>query len=556
VTLDVGRFTYSASGLPVSIPDAGDVVSTINVTDSYCIGDVDVELAIDHTWVGDLCVTLEHNGIPVQMIQRMGEAGACHSGAPFGCDVDNFSIKLDDAGSGGAIESQCTAGLASPPSYTPNESLAAFNGEFVTGEWTLTVLDNAGSDVGSLVSWTLKIASAGTSCPPMASDVDIMVPEDVSSNIVLDGTSQGMDHDYIIESLPTHGDLSDPNGSAINSVPYTLLLQGDTVAYNPDDTYTGPDSFTYRVNDGQNSNVATVNITVSPPVAPILLVDDDNNAPDVRSYYTAALNSIGAVYDVVDTAGGGGNPTAGDLAGRELVIWFSGDNFGGTTTPLAGPTLAGEATLATWLEEGNCLFISSQDYLWDRGGANHDTPTPFMSSYLGVALSESDEGFTGATGQGTVYSGFGPYTFTFPSGFSNFTDNIEPSGTGASAFTGPDDVAVVRDMAVTKDGTTWRTTYWGFPLEAIASASERQTLVQAMVDWCAELDPKPNPCPADIVPPGGDGQVSIADITSVLSAFNTVCNDCPQDVVPQPDGDGQVSIADINFILTAFGPCD
>jgi hypothetical protein len=66
----------------------------------------------------------------------------------------------------------------------------------------------------------------------------------------------------------------------------------------------------------------------------------------------------------------------------------------------------------------------------------------------------------------------------------------------------------------------------------------------------------PPPCPADIVPPpDGDGQVSIADITSVLAAFNIPCNDCPQDIVPPPDGDGQVSIADITAVLAAFGPC-
>jgi hypothetical protein len=67
---------------------------------------------------------------------------------------------------------------------------------------------------------------------------------------------------------------------------------------------------------------------------------------------------------------------------------------------------------------------------------------------------------------------------------------------------------------------------------------------------------EPNPCPADVMPqPRGDGQVTIADITFVLSAFGLPCDDCPQDFVPQPDGDNQVSIADINAVLAAFGPC-
>jgi hypothetical protein len=71
--------------------------------------------------------------------------------------------------------------------------------------------------------------------------------------------------------------------------------------------------------------------------------------------------------------------------------------------------------------------------------------------------------------------------------------------------------------------------------------------------WTAEVEPV-NTCPADIVPRGGDGQVTIADITFVLSAFGLPCNDCPQDVVP-PGGDNQVTIADITFVLAAFGQC-
>jgi hypothetical protein len=63
------------------------------------------------------------------------------------------------------------------------------------------------------------------------------------------------------------------------------------------------------------------------------------------------------------------------------------------------------------------------------------------------------------------------------------------------------------------------------------------------------------PCPADIMPqPDGDGQVSIADINAVLSAYGQPCAGCFQDIVP-PGGDNQVTIADINAVLSAFGPC-
>jgi hypothetical protein len=70
-----------------------------------------------------------------------------------------------------------------------------------------------------------------------------------------------------------------------------------------------------------------------------------------------------------------------------------------------------------------------------------------------------------------------------------------------------------------------------------------------------EIVPIPQ-CVADSVPEGGDGHVTIADITNVLSAFGLPCADCPQDIMPQPDGDNAVTIADVTAVLTAFGPCE
>jgi probable HAF family extracellular repeat protein len=52
----------------------------------------------------------------------------------------------------------------------------------------------------------------------------------------------------------------------------------------------------------------------------------------------------------------------------------------------------------------------------------------------------------------------------------------------------------------------------------------------------------------------GDGQVSIADVTQVISAFGLPCDNCAEDIAP-PGGDGAVSIADVLLVVTAFGTC-
>jgi subtilisin-like proprotein convertase family protein len=264
VVLDVGRFTYAASGLPTAIPDDGSMSSTIMVSDTFCVGDVNVELAIDHTYVGDLCVELEHDGIVVGMVQRMGASAGdpCHAGSPFGCSENDFDITLDDAAAFG-IEDQCAAGLTG--TFAPNEPLAAFNSGFVGGAWTLTVRDRAGADTGDLISWTLKIATAGETCPPVANDIEITIPIADPVDIMLDASSIGGDHEYVINSLPAHGVLSDPAGGTIAAVPYTLLGMGDTVTYDPANSFMGTDHFGYLADDGLPSNIADVDITVGGP---------------------------------------------------------------------------------------------------------------------------------------------------------------------------------------------------------------------------------------------------------------------------------------------------
>jgi len=152
--------TYSSGSVNLSIPDGGGpgnpATHTINVPDSFTVGDVNVRSTITHTWVGDLIVTLQHGATTVTVVDRPG-----FTGSGFGCSADNYSnIALDDEGSG-AIESQCVNNLTSPPNYTPNQSLSVFDGQSSSGAWTIRVSDNATSDVGTLNSWSVVISDVG-----------------------------------------------------------------------------------------------------------------------------------------------------------------------------------------------------------------------------------------------------------------------------------------------------------------------------------------------------------------------------------------------------------
>jgi hypothetical protein len=210
---------------------------------------------------------------------------------------------------------------------------------------------------------------------------------------------------------------------------------------------------------------------ITPEENRILLVDDDDNYPDVRSYYIEPLTILGTPYDVWDTNNSDNEPGAAVLSNYKAVIWFTGAEYGGH----AGPGPAGESALGTWLNGGGCFLISSQDYYWDRG------LTSFASNYLGVSSVIQDVDQTTATGTGSVFDGLGLYSLSYPFD-NNSSDFIYPNGTAESAFNGEEG-----SIAVNKNGGAYRTAYLGFPFEAISSLTGRQQVIGAFLNWCAKI---------------------------------------------------------------------
>jgi hypothetical protein len=152
----------------------------------------------------------------------------------------------------------------------------------------------------------------------------------------------------------------------------------------------------------------------SPPSSCVLLVDDDQDNPDVRSYYTSTLHELDIIYDTWDLATQG-DPSAGDLMGYQIVIWFTGyprsDTF----------TAANEAAVASYLDAEGRFWLVSEDYLYDRG------LTPFGQDRLSISSYTNDVNRTDP--EGVLYSpgsGLGPYNLTPPDGWPGelYTDNV------------------------------------------------------------------------------------------------------------------------------------
>ncbi len=360
VTVDVGRFVYNSSDTPQPINDNSTIFSSIDVSESFCVGDVDVELDINHTFQGDLIVELTSpRGTTVRLHDRTGG------------DADDLILTYDQDG----------GVLPDGPG-----SLDDFDTEPSTGLWTLTVSDNAGFDTGTLNSWSLRVASGGDVCPPSAGDLAVQIAPNSSEEIALVALPGGSGNapDFVITSLPTSGKLWDPAGGSILSVPTTL--SGDSVIYRAAVGFQGADSFTYIATDGLDSDPATVSIDVTQQ---LYLVFEDFEG-----------GSLPAGWAVEDYEPGGSATTWRDnvtnllgnyTGGAGLCYTTNSDDFVGEydvalVTPPFTPDATSELTLLT-----NYQNLANEDF------ADIDISTDGGSSWTNLLSWNEDHGAFFAT---------------------------------------------------------------------------------------------------------------------------------------------------------------
>jgi len=161
---------------PIPDNDNTGASRTINVPDSFNLQSVQVELDIRHTYIGDLKVTLSHNGT-----ERI----------------------LHDNSGGGADDIRTTVGVA------------GFEGQDAAGDWTLTIVDSANYDTGKLVGWKLILTEA-------SEDPGAIEGENTESKDIPDNTPAGISSS--IDIADTAG-----VGSVVVHVDITHTYVGDLV---------------------------------------------------------------------------------------------------------------------------------------------------------------------------------------------------------------------------------------------------------------------------------------------------------------------------------------
>ena len=140
-----------------ALMDPGSITSDLVISSNKTIADLNLSLRVNHTWVGDLVVSLEHvgSGSAVTLIDRPGVPAL----SAQGCSRDNIDAILDDEATS-PVENQCSNSVPTISGrFTPNNPLSAFDGQSLGGTWRLAIRDDFGGDTGSLVSWCLTATS-------------------------------------------------------------------------------------------------------------------------------------------------------------------------------------------------------------------------------------------------------------------------------------------------------------------------------------------------------------------------------------------------------------
>ncbi len=196
----VFAYPVSVTPSPNSVPDDGYTggfggvgmhCSNINTTGlnlgSPTVQGVYLDVNMNHTWVGDLTMKLRSPaGTIMTFLNRPGSTAADDGGGAVGNNAnwsgvalqfrDNAGPEAETMGSGLTTDQRvcldngvCKYDPSPDTATSPASFAAAFNGQNISGTWTLCVGDSALGDVGVVNSWTLKFISPNAVAPTAAS---------------------------------------------------------------------------------------------------------------------------------------------------------------------------------------------------------------------------------------------------------------------------------------------------------------------------------------------------------------------------------------------------
>ncbi|MEW5986153.1 MAG: hypothetical protein AB1791_05935 [Chloroflexota bacterium] len=441
--------TLTCSTPNLAIPDnyPTGVTNDLTIAASETITDVNIYLDVNHTWVGDLKFIITHlsTGTSVTIVDRPGIPGS-----QFGCGVADIDAWLDDDASS-PVEEQCAA---VPPAisgtFTPNQSLTAFNGQNSSGTWRITASDNSQFDTGTLVTWCVQTNSpvSGVGEPEIAvapsSLSSALGPDDAATWPLTIENSGTTTLTWTIEEAPPTGDR-----------PAAPLLVEEGEADAGEKPGFWPSRYDWRAPRNQVFSGFWLGRPPAKRPAPLTNVVNDGGFElgTPNPYWDESSTNFGTPLCTVALCGGAGGGT-GPHSGSWWA-WFGGIDLLEISSLDQDVTIPeGAATLSFWLEiaavntTGYLAVYMDGDELFRVTEADAPIYDPYTEVVLDVG-EYADGGVHNLEFFSITNAGAGPLNF--------FVDDVELDVTGSLGCATPSELSwltVAPESGATPAGQT------------------------------------------------------------------------------------------------------
>jgi len=409
--------------------------------------------------------------------------------------------------------------------YTP---ISDFNGQ---DSFTYTVSDGN----GGMATATVTIDVIAQNDKPQAADDTVVTTEDTPLAIVLTATDIDRDALTFVINKPSKG---------------VITGVGPDIVYTPDPEYVGPDSFTFKVNDGQtDSNDATIFIDVTPVNdAPVANDDTAATTEDTAVTVNTLVNDIDIEGDALSitssTQGSSGTTTVNldgtityapipNSNGQDSFTYTISDGSGGMAeatvtvdvTPVNdAPTANGDTPPI--VTEDNAITIS---VLANDNDIDNDPLTV-------ISVTQGSSGTTTVNLDGTItyapsgnFNGQDSFSYTISDGnggMATATVTVDITATNDAPVANGDTAATTEDTAVTVNVVSNDNDIDNDPLSVVSVTQGSSGSVMVNADNTVTYTPIPNSNGQDsFTYTISDGSGGMAEATVTVDV--TPVNDAP-----------------------------
>lgn len=237
----------------------------------------------------------------------------------------------------------------------------------------------------------------------------------------------------------------------------------------------------------------------------LLLIDDDDNNPDVSSYYQTALNALNVQYDIFEVGVGPENgPPADYMQNYNVILWFSGDKmtsppptaniYNEKQDPEAGPNSYDEEQLTTYLESGGNLLLISENYLDDMD------LDYFNNYYFGIInFNYTTTGSLVSNFNDPIGNKFTRLTLSYPNNFYINQNYVTIDGSANVSFYDSQN----RDVLIHKNNQVWKTFFANISWVSVYLSDNYEgiRLLYEILHWLSPWLPVPTPTPTPTFTP-------------------------------------------------------